>query len=443
MAAISIVLISLPGKNYDFLFSLVPLITYAIVSKISIIKHSVIQAISFLYHDIECIFSGKSVFEEQHKEYKIILNEINSGINFLFKIKKIISLKQIENKYQVIRASDFHVEVKLPDKLKAFKNGEYFQLNDIYIDGVFYNNCYCYRCESGFIHIVVFEKGARYQKLLHNDSFKMLFDKIGKYLEFETEISSRRLDYVKKLRDNMEFIQASELVVHYIKNKLQPISAFLEIFDDISSNDHFKLMPEPLQTQAITEHSRSRITLDQILRRSESLLYQKRKIDYFDLYYISFISLFHNITSHILQHDGKIEIETKIEFNEILSFACTNEDGLSLVIEELLVNSKKYHRTYYKVVFIEQDNFFKLSFENDFNPIKIENIKIASRALTDIQAEETLSRTNSGLVTTKKICAQMGITLECLVNKFVFQINLNLKKYTPENLNEKRCNFRQ
>ena len=158
--------------NFDFYYSL-PILAYATVGYIDIVKKRIVDLIDELYSATDDIFSGGLTNAKTDQEYNEILKKLNSfsTLNRFAKFKLIVSAKNNTDSLLVLKSSNYNTLI-ISDIIHDEITNGYKILDKIIIDNEEYDYCYFYKCNYDFYHFIIFEGKPIALQMIHSQILK-------------------------------------------------------------------------------------------------------------------------------------------------------------------------------------------------------------------------------------------------------------------------------
>ncbi|SDL35966.1 hypothetical protein SAMN05421820_101239 [Pedobacter steynii] len=237
-----------------------------------------------------------------------------------------------------------------------------------------------------------------------------LFSKIVQVAYTEYQLSLENKKYFKELKNRMESIETAVNAIHYLNNKLSPVLNYFEMLrllpeTEPSKVDQLKELIETEKKNAIDSLAPITAKMNQMAEKTMiHNIISETKI-------ISLRKLF-SIVRNICEEDNAIQFNYSVEWNENTfdKKVLINLNLISYVIEELIINLKKYS-TGSCVVTFHNKTGTSISFKNQVKNIDKQRAVI-NKVTQDFNQEnvnEMMKRSSTGLRMVKQYLIQQDI----------------------------------
>ena len=388
------------------------------------IKNYNLKKTYLIYRELMKLLNGSKIFYNVISDI-ICVHVENNNISLVNSSKFIWSIRFVDEKSFLEKA-----QIKKPLKnVKILVDDDKIE-NNLIINSVFEGQTYSY--------ILVSKK-----PFVYFDNFKIaliirlltpFFRRYSKILISNYEHKKNEIGQLASLQEKVNYVANSVNSMHFIRNKLGPITNYLAMSKDYeTSGDEKKKVIGPFLK---SEREKLQSSINQILDRANYIL--KKSNNPFNVYELEEFGLqqlyseVRRIWNHYFERQNfKIEWNVKNEdFNVYIYY---NSIGLDFVLNNWLSNMSKNHSGHYEVVFTEDEKYYIIKFINSVN-LESENFKFIEE-FNSSDRDEIARRNSHGLLEIKDFINQMD--LKAIIKREGDFVNfiLSFKKHYTEDGN--------
>lgn len=411
-----------------------------LINAISNLRFQYFNNISKLNEQIEIFLEKDLQINKTYKIYTGLINSINS-INLIigFKpyISQIVCFRVINDRLYLENSSKFVWSYFIDeDNRSKLKDNDYNNGIPLNINGKeLPNNFFIFNKSRSEEYVFVFiskkpltnKIGVIYLKKV----LTSVTNRISKVIGIENSLKSENKRMLQDFRNKYFQIQNSEKAMHFIRNRFNTLDNFIEMSKDniegIMDNEDkllYKTELERLERNYKILMDRVKSILDKSDKPFSATKLQAKTISY----------TFNLIREVWLDYFQEFNAEVNIDFSITEKFAINiNSDGLYILIADWVSNLKKYSISGEKVIFNESDDFFLVTFENNFS---IENKLEIESLMADFNSKERdkiLQRTSYGVLIMKSILEEMSVKGIIELSNNVLKLELTFNKLNNEN----------
>ncbi|SIQ84143.1 hypothetical protein [Pontibacter lucknowensis] len=412
----------------------------AAINFFSFIRASIVRFQSLVHSAID------KFYEENlnvGKAYLLLKNIIDALSNdgFVFKYLapvQIICFKIRFEELRIFASSHQILDIKIPEENKLVKTLKKFKSerrNDVLVNGVAIQNClfmYIKSDSAQFAYCLQFENNSFgiLHKLLINVLRPLLF-KVTKVFGVEDDLKRQKKVRLNKIKGNYFFIDNTIKAIHYLNNKLIPITTYFEmisVYDQVQDKE----AKRQLSVLINKEKKRSSKVIKDVISRTHKIL-DKSLNPYFidELYEEGFYRIFELVRT--AWDDNGFDTKS-ININwpvEILGNTVQfNEDAFLLVVDEILDNINKHYNCNCSVDFLIIEEFPLIKFTNDLQDhTQKKQLKKLAQDFNNQDINEIMKRDSHGSSIIKQYLNQMNIKSAIRVNES-FEL---IVVFTPNN----------
>ena len=419
------------------LVSLIPLWTIdlytSLRSKIRNFRENINDVVDGFYLNRETIL-------KPHRIYGLIIDLINRK-KFFVKVNELMCFTIVsgeEERVVVVNGSKFIWRYDFLDEdfLKKIREREILINTPLKIDG---NNYFTNLCiyitieETEYIYVFLTKMTPYYS--LKIGTFRCLIPslaKMSKILISEMQMKELRKEEFQKLSERRLYVNRANKTMHFIRNRLTPISNLIKMIDNSSLIPKDKL--ESFEALLIKEKDSSKEELYEMVKRADYLLdksnnpfnfsettkHSLRKV--YSLLRTNF-SLFFPEKEIII--NGNTEVSNRFVF--------LNEEGFIIFLSDWFNNIFKYRKEHSSIEFNISDEALDIIISNDYK-IPISEVKSMIKDLMSADRNEIIKRTTHGLFQIKSTLEEMSVPYTVRLNKdSMVEFILKFKIYEDEN----------
>lgn len=371
-----------------------------------------------LANHVDEYFSNQTVIQKPHAIYGNIMGDLNEYLNKYAKFNNpkcvtgiyAYSL-QINNKMYLINGSSFkwdrtlNLKEDIIDRLK--RKGFYTNIDEE-------NNCIAYYYVelpgSKYIFQLYICDSIMFRLLL-NLGFRTILSsiccKIAYLLNVEFRLSKHREDKLNELRDNIEYVNSAVKLMHFIRNRLTPMSNVLAVS---------KLPVEKMTTEIMSLYKKqiqqAELDLKEINKMAEHLLDESHNP--FSVGTTESISIekLYIILSESAQNHLDIIVERLSDIPSETLCLKANLYDLKLFITDWTRNMQKHGSGDYRITFELQDRSILVKFWNKLN--RPADIKYLLDLINNKDKDSVIKRKTHGISSMKEIANRWNISMHAI-----------------------------
>ena len=392
---------------------------------------------------IDDYFLNPEQIDKPHHIYKRIINDLNQF--FYLKqndgIRKIIAYTLKDNILWLVNSSEFLWEryVSLDDDTVVKLRKIHFVYN-IEVDKVL-SMFYINKKNVEYVFVIEMPLSSKYILSFPNykDIMLLTFSKASMLLNAEYRVRMMREKKFDEIKDNVLYVNQAVKVMHYIRNKLTPISnivAYHKISDSIKDATLLSEMKKRINKEVVQADNDLKEILyfaDYLLDKSNNPFIDTDKTD------ISISKLF-IVTSEIVQRllNGIVDIDSEITNEKYENFLTTiNLIECKIMLTDWVTNIYKYKKKYHKVFIDIEDEALVIHFENDYSCSEERILKLV-RDLNSKSKDAVLEGKGSGhgLYIIKSIADKHNVDIFAKLDNNIICLDLKFTIYErKENIN--------
>jgi len=412
----------LNGNRFSFKF-IVPIVAITFVNVLFYIRLSVIDFSNSLYSTIEQFYQDSFKIGKTHYLLKRIL-KANNEVTFIKRIGtiKYIALFKIGQwqHLQILISSKFIIKFNLDDKNLIDELNSKGIARDfmITIDGdnigsnVFLKNTYE---STQYVLFVAFDRAplSMFFDIYLEKVLKPLFSKITKVVHVEFVYQQENQRYFLELKKHLEDIDSAVNAIHFLNNKLSPITSYFSLLDYYEKTDDEELKPQLLKL--IEKGKKSAIT--SITPITEKMNQMADKANNPNLINntstIKLRKLFTIIRTNFDNNNvkSKFDIQWPAEIFDLSTNS--NINVFDFVLQEIIINLTKHAKDECDVVFaINGSHSPTITFVNTVKSVERNKAEL-TKIIADFNSEkmgEIMKRNSKGLKIIKQYLEQLDIS---------------------------------
>lgn len=292
--------------------------------------------------------------------------------------------------------------------------------------------CFIYRDNAiSYIYILLLQPNSVLRlTFLKKLILAQFFTRMSRIIEYEYLIKEKRIKGLQEIKQNMNYVNLATTTMHFIRNKLSPLTDYIEMMDDYSNADETqKCVIKPYLD---SEFERVKISTNQILKRAQLMLEgSENPFVFSQTEKLGPQQLFSDIKL-LWQNYGLDETKIKVSvFDKVKGerkYIYYNTNGFYIVLDNWISNIVRYNNGYYEFNLIEKDQSFDLIFINDFKHkgIELDGFKNFIRLYNENKKAEITKMKFHGLHAIWDCLDQMKIEskLDNQDDKVIFTITL-------------------
>ena len=421
----------------DVGFTIVPFAILFAIALIGLAKHHVLKTASELDDVIDNFFVSGS---NNSKSYSIYKNSIPLFNKFPFSagVKTIFCFRYSGVGFQLVNGSKFvfKYQILTPECLMPLikqERGGAVEGLVVDMDGVQSSVDEVYPVKVGgetYLFMLTFDMDKRpisYSKLL----FPRFFARMANVVHAERKRKELEDEVMRNLSLKVNYVDAATDTMHFIRNKLSPLSTYISMKEDYEKSDDEKrsrILPHLDKTfrKVISAYN-------MIVRRANIMLEESDDpFNYTATVPYGIQKLYSEIRSHWQSYDLSessiiVKLLDKPKEKGERKYIYYNADGMFLVLDNWIHNMKKHGVGNLRLQITESEVSYSLIFENQYDLEKgDEFIKLFSSN----ERNEILKRKWHGLQIIKDALAQMKIQGVMTGDHKTVKLRITLAKIT-------------
>ena len=422
----------------DFKMVVSPFVILFVIDLIGRAKHFILKTASELDDIIDEFFVSDKNTSKSFNIYKNAIPLLNK-FPIYAGIQTIFCIRYTDADFQLINGSRFvyKYQIRNPECLVHFiKKGQDGEVNNVVVDvdGILTMVQEVYPVKVGsetYLFMLTFKEKA--VKNLNNRKllFPRFFARMANVVHAERKRKEIEDETMRNLSVKVNYVEAATDTMHFIRNKLSPVSTYISMMDDFDKADEAKRT----RIQPYLDKTFQKIVLayDMIVRRANILLEESNSpFDYTATLPFGIQKLYSEIRTHWQCYDlSESSIDVKLlETNKVKGerkYIYYNSDGMFLVLDNWIHNMKKHGGGDYSLTIAETVSNYSLVFENNFGAESdLDFVKLYSSS----DKNEILKRKWHGLQVVKDALAQMNIQNTMTMDKNRVKFRITLAKIT-------------
>jgi len=381
--------------------------------------------------------------------YKI-LNEVKKVINDstlskIFKLEEIFLFKISENRPILIKGTKFlkngFYETNLlnPNVINDILiNNDILKEINVKIEDVTYSTNYWLRIsikDNIYLFLICISNDSFLFREIIIQKLRPVFDYIIRIYFISDSLINLKNSTSKILKQKITHVLNAQNALHYVRNKLSPITTSIDLMDRYFKNmDNLELSKkEYIEGRLSNNKNNQNINLildkaDILIRGVDNLISQEDVI-------ISFKQFIDELRQHWIYHfDNFHEVNVEGDFTGVK--VKYNQMLFDFVYTDLIENINRYSLNAKKIVYIKKEkNYISVIFSNkilDYEKNKISLLEIESSYNLE-KNDEIYNRKTHGLNFIRMLLRRKNIYNKISIDKeqktFNFQININILNY--------------
>lgn len=432
--------------NFNFKF-IIPIVAITFINILFYVRLSVIDFSNSLYSTIEQFYQESFNIGKTHYLLKRIL-KANNEITFINKIGRIkyIVLFKIgsSGQLQILISSKFIIKFDLDETtlMKALeKDGLIYDVKTImdnYMSeyNVFLKNTYE---STDYVLFIAFDKKplSMFLNIYLNKILKPLFSKITKVVHVEYVFERENRRYFGELKKHLEDIDNAVNAIHFLNNKLSPITSYFSLLDYYDNSVDVDLKPQLLK---LIEKERMNATnsIGPIIAKMNQMAEKANNPNVIsDTTTIKLRKIFSIIRTcfdgSMVKH--QIDVQWMLETFELTTKS--NVYLLDFIMQEILLNLTKHSKDDCKILF---------GYENITTPIivftnTVKNLDKNKTELVKVIADfnssrmsEIMKRNSKGLKIIKQYLEQLDISHKMMLSGDKLSLILIIQTHESSNI---------
>lgn len=433
----------------NFSLEIFSFVSILIIFFFTVIRHKK-EIESKLLHDLLDQYTVEFSGSKTHKVYQPILEAINNFNSLLFPVAEFDNLLCFcvtDNYLWLVNSSNYVLEYNFSDintVKKIILNNEinYSNKIEINIDGIDYNQSMLIPTHSNrnYGFLLAAKKSTLVSPLLFVDFFltKLLLPvmtRIGKYIDAELKMRKMTKNHLEQIRNKAAFVSNTERAMHFIGNKLGPISALVESMELVyNDNNSYNVFEDKSLDDLLKKNVKISVNALQAIRNRTKVILNKEN-NPFNVVVLKTHSSYSFVmfTLRYLQETFGENINIQFDIGNLNTFqhksVCYNEEGLYFVLTDWTANMLK-HGSDYAFFIKESANDYIIIFENNFSE---ENLTHVIKAINDFNSSdriEIIRRKSHGIYQMKMTLEEMKIWSKMkLLRPNCIQFTIKIKKH--------------
>lgn len=430
----------LNGLIFNLKF-LIPILAITLINTLFYIRLSVIDFSNSLYSTIEQFYQESFKIGKTHYLLKNILKASNQ-VSFIRRIGTIkhIALFKISQRgqLQILISSKFIINFSLDNEQlisKLISDGE---ANDypITIDGeingnnIFLQNTYE---STQYVLFVAFDRKpfSIFFNIYLDKILKPLFSKITKVVHVEYVFQQENQKYFFELKKHLDDIESAVNAIHFLNNKLCPITSYFSLLDFYEKTDDEEIKPQLLKL--IEKGKKTAITSITPITEKMNQMADKANNPNIISYtsQIKLRKLFTIIRTCFDSNNVKYTFDLQQWTEHILDlFTKSNADIFDFILQEIIINLSKHSKDECNVIFAkENNNNPTITFVNTVKNLDRNRADLV-KVIADFNSEkmgEIMKRNSKGLKMIKQYLEQLDIPHKMMLNGEKLSLTLTIR----------------
>lgn len=423
-------ILSLSKEVNTIVYILVPAGLFLIVILFESYRTNMLRIDDRFNHTIDQYYENNlQVLEKPHRILKNITQIINAKSLISFKTHRLICFKVNEQRVVVIGSSQFVYNyriIKLREYLTNLRKNKVIENHSIEIDGIPYNNNLSILvdgAQQSFIFVLLTDRGLH----LFHQILRPVFNRVARILEFENALQQQKQLYLERLKNKTEFLDDAQMAMHFIKNKLSPITNFIAMSEDSDSLtgeeksvafEHFKKERDKIKNGLPLILEKAERLHESSIRLSDSVNHGIKKL---------IVVLRANLSTFFSEEifEAKIDIETADQFSLILHI-----DSLELLFTNWISNMKNNNNGVVSVYITESKDVVEVGFVNNLTDGQKTGAKKFVDDFNSTEREEIINRiyASTGLRELKYLLRTMDLDHRLTTDGNTVEFSLYFRK---------------
>ncbi len=377
-----------------------------------------------------------------HKIYHNLIKRIDSSqYSDRIQINNIYCLTEKNGRLIIVNTTKYSYEIDIEKKIiEKLKDGNRNILFNVLvnIDGEKTKNNYLMLIdgkEKKYFFVVSFKKNSYpwLTILFARYILTVVFSRIVLVLELEEQLKIMKKSYFENFSENFEYFEKAKDTMHFVNNKFSPLKGLIQGFtewdketDAVKKDKVFEILKKL--------RNRADQSLGEIERRASRMLSRANEIQFKELERYSLGRLFSNIRRIWSDYFGNEPFENKWPLDLLQNEVSLSDDGIYLVLTNIIDNMDKYNNGFLCVLFGVEEANYTVTFKNDFKK-DVSEVKTIVEEFMAEESAEIDNRRSHGLTTIKKIMRQMPIDYSVFVENdlYCFKITIRGENGTSNN----------
>lgn len=432
---------AISSSNYNVITYAIIMSFIVFISSFEVLRNWLLRFFSSVYSTIYDYYGKDIHLNKTYSLYRDLIKLFKDNkLSRLFDLNDIYCFRYIDaNSLALVNSSSLAINISIKDGDKFVSDinkYKYAHNIDIIIDGVNYNN-------NLFIRVDTSEDSFMFLLLLGNKSsqiladtigFKLLkpvFERVARILVVEKHLMLERDNILKKIRGKYYFVENARLAMHFLRNKISPITNYFQLLDLIDTVADEVKKDELLKLSDI-ERKKSAQTLILILDRIKYTLEKSKNpfvVNEIGSHMVAdlLITVRNIWTSELNSNDISSSVDASLFKKSVIY----NQEYLEILITDIVTNIKRHNDGQYMINFHSNDNVIFVNFTNS---VKYKDISAVTKIVDDFNSNNTMEifrRTTSGMYFIKSILLQMDIkhSMQISDRKVCFQLEFKVTDY--------------
>lgn len=370
---------------------------------------------------IDDFYTNPEMITKPHEVYKGVIYETNQFLkdDIIDSIVCITKIPERDN-YLMVNASKFIWEYSFPQESQLNSMDKRVIARDIPIilDDIEYRRNYLYYMKTSEIEYIFFlnlKKGLPfyYQFISGYLLFVPFFRKYSKLLLSQKRIAEVEKERRKELSNKVRFVHHSTTTMHFIRNRLSPLSNLAAIVERIIDS-----IPLEYRDLIQAEIKNSQNDLKSLEKKADYLLDKDNNpISFTNVKPFSIASFFAILKKTWNEYfpERKIIVinNNKIDINDSSLKIETNIDGVEIVFTDWIRNMSKYSMDMESVYlnFIVEESKIHIKFSNSHELSQEDQLSLKNAIVSNDRTEISRRKTH-GIYNMKQITNTLDISLD-------------------------------
>lgn len=428
---------------YNFsLYIIFPFFVFSIVNAFGLLRHKYISLNDHLNTLVDKFLISPESIEKPYKIYERVIEVFNKSSLVLFDVGEIMCFKIKNENITLVNASffiwTFTVEDELIEKIKSSRKGSDSKFHsDVIINSKQYE-------KNFFLSVKVGDSIYCYVILPKKDNFVFsnqlvpffeelvspFFFRISKIFEAYSERKRLEIEAIVQMERKVSYVQNAKSAMHFIRNKLGPLSNYLAMVADYESETD-TTDKKSLKAIIINERNKLSSSVDEILKRAHYVLDRSNNPFLVNELAEYNIKKLYSETKRVWETYFPVFLPRLnwdvFADNYVVKF---NAIGLDFVLVNWINNMKKYGGEKQTISLDEDQQYIKLNFANSITDLLgAQDVVYVFNADDRI---EILQRKTHGIVEIIDFLNQMNIEYSSHIDDDGLHLILKFKKHTKK-----------
>ena len=261
------------------------------------------------------------------------------------------------------------------------------------------------------------------------------FNRIARYNDFEVNTNTMLNTQLREIRNKAAFVSNAERAMHFIKNRLGPISALIETMNLYYENGGYALFENDKLNGLLKKNvSKSNNMLTAVTNRTKIVL--NKNNNPFNVTHLEKRTSYSLIRFVLVNIQELFSDDMQIDYSGEFLKKITNlkvkynDEGMYFLLNDWFSNMIKYGSDYKAKMFID-DTYLVIQFSNTYKISQIDDVAKAVKDFNNSDRSEITRRKSHGIYHLRKCVDEMKLKGKLSLND-VKQISLTIKFNTND-----------